>query len=103
MLNRAFCHFPFTSYLVPLNFKPPFASVMATALPETASPWAPNMVFRARRNKDVPKTLCERFIEEQVVTFIREYFPMGGPNFDYGPVMERATWFVMYIVSTYCS
>lgn len=75
-------------------------STMTLISPETATPWVPNMVFRARRNKDTPKTLCERFVEEQVVTFIRAYFPMGGPNFDYGPVMERATRFVMYIVST---
>ncbi|KAF2622419.1 hypothetical protein BU25DRAFT_462953 [Macroventuria anomochaeta] len=55
------------------------------------------MVFRARRHNSMPRTLCEHFIEEQVVTFFRTYFPMGGPNFAYGPVMERATRFVMYI------
>ena len=66
---------------------------------ETRLPWAPNMVYRARRHKSLPWTLCEHFIEEQVVTFFRTYLPMGGPNFEYGTVMERATNFVMYTVS----
>ena len=72
---------------------------MNTAPPETIEPWAPYMVYRARRHKSLTPTLCEKFIEQQVFTFFRKYLPLGGPNFDYGPVMERATRFVLYIVS----
>jgi len=72
---------------------------MNAATPETIQPWAPNMVYRARRHKSLPQTLCEKFIEQQIFTFFRTYLPMGGPNYDYGPVMERATRFVLYIVS----
>ncbi|KAJ4330347.1 hypothetical protein N0V87_010073 [Didymella glomerata] len=64
---------------------------------ETIQPWAPKMVYRARRHRSLPQTLCENFIEQQVFTFFRSYFPLGGPNYDYGPVMERATRFVLYI------
>lgn len=74
---------------------------MNTAPPETVQPWAPNMVYRARRHKGLTPTLCEKFIEQQVFTFFRIYLPMGGPNYDYGPVMEQATRFVLYIVSQY--
>ncbi|KAF3029175.1 hypothetical protein E8E12_000832 [Didymella heteroderae] len=70
---------------------------MATAPPETTQPWAPNMLYRARRHKSLSPTLCEKFIEQQVFTFFRTYLPQGGPNYEYGPVMERATRFVMYI------
>lgn len=65
---------------------------------ETIQPWAPKMVYRARRHRSLPQTLCENFIEQQVFTFFRSYFPLGGPNYDYSPVMERATRFVLYIV-----
>lgn len=91
--------FPLTSCALP-QLLTLFATLnMNTAPPETAQPWAPNMVYRARRHKSLPQTLCEKFIEQQVFTFFRTYLPLGGPNFDYGPVMERATRFVMYIVS----
>lgn len=72
---------------------------MNAAPPETIQPWAPNMVYRARRHKSLTPTLCEKFIEQQVFPFCRTYLPQGGPNYDYGPMMERATRFVMYIVS----
>jgi hypothetical protein len=72
---------------------------MNSAPTETVQPWAPNMVYRGRRHKSLPPTLGEKFIEQQVFTFFRTYLPQGGPNYDYGPVMERATRFVMYIVS----
>jgi hypothetical protein len=72
---------------------------MNTAPPETVELWAPNMVYRVRCHKNLTPTLCEKFIEQQVFTFFRTYLPMSGPNYDYGPVMERATRFVLYIVS----
>ncbi|KAJ4392507.1 hypothetical protein N0V91_011384 [Didymella pomorum] len=70
---------------------------MNTAPPETVELWAPNMVYRVRCHKNLTPTLCEKFIEQQVFTFFRTYLPMSGPNYDYGPVMERATRFVLYI------
>ena len=73
--------------------------IMNAAPSETILPWAPNMVYRARRHRNLPQTLCEKFIEQQVFTFFRAYLPMGGPNYNYGPVMERATRFVLHIVS----
>lgn len=72
---------------------------MSTAPPpETRNPWAPNMVYRPRRPAAAPQTLCELYIEQQVVTFFRHYIPLGNPGFDYGPTMERATKFVNVIV-----
>lgn len=91
--------FPTTQLRTTSPSSAPTTLNMNAAPPETAQPWAPSMVYRARRHKSLPQTLCEKFIEQQVFTFFRTYLPMGGPNYDYGPVMERATRFVMYIVS----
>ena len=46
---------------------------MAPPPPETRDPWAPNMVYRPRRPAAAPQTLCERYVEQQVVTFFRHY------------------------------
>lgn len=56
------------------------------------------MTYRARRPATAVQTLCERYVEEQIVTFFRHYIPLGNPGFDYGPTMERATKFVNIIV-----
>ena len=56
------------------------------------------MVYRSRRPAAAPQTLCELYVEQQVVTFFRHYIPLGNPGFDYGPTMERATKFVNIIV-----
>jgi hypothetical protein len=69
--------------------------------PETRDPWAPNMVYRPRRPAAVPQTLCELYIEQQVVNFFRFYLPLGTPNHDYGPTMERATKFVVITVRNF--
>lgn len=86
--------------LLKISTQPRFTIAnMNAAPPETIQPWAPNMVYRARRHKSLTPTLCEKFIEQQVFPFYRTYLPQGGPNYDYGPMMERATRFVTYIVS----
>lgn len=74
-------------------------STASAPAPESVHPWAPNMTYKARRPAAAIPTLCERYVEQQVVTFFRGYIPLSPPSFDYDPTMERATKFVVITVN----
>jgi hypothetical protein len=61
------------------------------------------MIYRPRRPAAAPQTLCELYIEQQVVTLFRHYIPLGHPGFDYGHTMERATKFAVVTVRGLCA
>jgi hypothetical protein len=70
---------------------------MSATQSETSDPWRPCMVFRAgRRVEDVP-CLLEQFIETSATTFFRSHIP-DTPNADFGPMMNKATRYVIVIV-----
>lgn len=66
---------------------------------DTRDPWAPIMLFRpAHSRRRLPRTLCEHFVDEQVLSFLRTHLPLGGPGYDYDAAVQRALKFVTCIV-----